>query len=101
MLVLGVAQLAGLGYTIVTDSISLAAATTFCHDGLLPEYNAAEKDKIRCDNVPFLITVVLQIGAALVWIVATGLGFRYVAKHMKQKKDKAPGQEPLLAGGHE
>jgi hypothetical protein len=98
MLLLGIAQLAGYGYTIVTDSISLAAATTFCNEGLLPEYNAGEKDKIRCDNVPFLITIVLQIGAVLVWIVATGLGFRYVAKHMNKKsKDKTQGQEPLLS----
>lgn len=96
MLLIGIAQLAGFGYTIVTDSISLAAAWAFCNEGLVPMYNAGEKDRIHCDNVPFLITVVLQIGAVLVWIVETGLGFRYIAKHMKNKKDKAQGQEPLL-----
>ncbi len=60
-------------------------------------YNEGEKDKIRCDNVPFLITIVLQVGAVLVWGVVTGMGFRYVAKHMgKKSKKQAQGQEPLL-----
>jgi hypothetical protein len=81
----------------VTDALNLAAAVTFCREGLQPVYNSAERDKLHCDNAPFVLTVALQAGAVLLGLVLAGLGFRYIAKHMGRKNKSDAGSEPLLA----